>query len=114
MRIDALRDDEQHWFNEVDEGLLYLHNRAAVTLFDDLLSRAFGERLAEHLPHRVLPVGVEPPQDFQTLVDREYARIRELLKPGRRARTQARGRLRALLAMEAHVHPDTRAPLTVK
>ena len=110
--IDALRDDEQHWFNEVDEGLLYLHTRAAVTLFDDLLHRAFDERLGDHLPHRVLPVGVEPPQDFQTLVDREYAKIAELLKPGRRARAQARARLRALLAMEAHVHPDTRVSVT--
>jgi hypothetical protein len=35
--IDALRDDEQHWFNDVSEGLLYLHARAAVTLFDELL-----------------------------------------------------------------------------
>ena len=26
--IDALRDDEQHWFNDVSEGLLYLHARA--------------------------------------------------------------------------------------
>ena len=34
--IDAMRDDEQHWFNEVSEQLLYLHARAAITLFDDL------------------------------------------------------------------------------
>ena len=32
---DAMRDDEQQWFTVVDEGLLYLHARAAVTLFDD-------------------------------------------------------------------------------
>lgn len=43
--IDALRDDEQHWFTKVTEGLLYLHARAAVTLFDELLSRAFNQRL---------------------------------------------------------------------
>jgi hypothetical protein len=110
--VDAMRDDEQHWFTHVDEGLLYLHTRAAVTLFDDLLHRAFGERLADHLPLRVLPVGTEPPQDFQTLVDREYARIAELLKPHRRARAQARARLRALLAMEAHVRPDARVSVT--
>ena len=53
---DVLRDDEQHWFNDVSEGLLYLHARAAVTLFDELLFRAFKERLADHLPTRVLPV----------------------------------------------------------
>lgn len=70
--IDAMRDDEQHWYTIVDEGLLYLHARAAVTLFDDLLHRAFDDRLADYLPLRVLPIGSEPPQDFQTLVDREY------------------------------------------
>jgi hypothetical protein len=37
--IDAMRDDEQHWFNEVSEQLLYLHVRAAVTLFDDIHQR---------------------------------------------------------------------------
>jgi hypothetical protein len=96
---------QQHWFAHVDEGLLYLHTRTAVTLFDELLHRAFGERLTDHHPLEVLPVGTEPPQDRQTLVDREYARIAELLKPHRRARAQARARLRALLAMEAHVRP---------
>jgi hypothetical protein len=106
--IDALRDDEQHWFTVVDEALLYLHTRAAVTLFDDLLHRAFGERLADHLPNRVLPVGTEPPQAFEILVDREYANIANLLRPGRRASAEARARLRGLLAMEAHVEPDTR------
>lgn len=106
--VDAMRDDEQHWFTVVDEGLLYLHTRAAVTLFDDLLHRAFGERLADHLPLRVLPVGSEPPQDFQTLIDREYANVTALLKPHRRARADAEARIRALLAMEAHVEPDAR------
>ena len=37
------------------------------------------------------------------LVDREYAQIRELLKPGRRQRNEARDRIRTLLAMEFHV-----------
>ncbi len=106
--IDAMRDDEQHWFTIVDEGLLYLHARAAVTLFDDVLHRTFHERLADHLPLRVLPVGSQPPQDFQTLVDREYANIAALFQPGRRARAEGAARLRTLLAMEAHVEPDTR------
>lgn len=110
--IDAMRDDEQHWFNACDEGLLYLHARAAVTLFDDLLQRVFGNRLADHLPLRVLPIGVEPPQDFQTLIDREYDNIAKLLKPGRRARAEAQGRIRTLLALEAHTDPDTQISVT--
>lgn len=104
--IDAMRDEEQHWYTIVDEGLLYLYTRAAVTLCDDILNRAFDDRLADHMPLRVLPVGTEPPQDFQTLVDREYANIASLLKPGRRARAEADARVRALLAMESQVDPD--------
>jgi hypothetical protein len=50
--IDAMRDDEQHWFNIVSEQLLYLHARAGVTLFDELLQRVFLEQLATRLPGR--------------------------------------------------------------
>jgi hypothetical protein len=106
--IDALRDDEQHWFNDVSEGLLYLHAGAAVTLFDELLFRAFRQRLADRLPNRVLPVSTEAPQDILALVDSEYANIAELLKPGRRARGEARAKIRTLLALEAHVDEDTK------
>ena len=106
--IDALRDDEQHWFNDVSEGLLYLHARAAVTLFDELLFRAFTQRLADHLPNRVLPVSTEAPQDILTLVDSEYANIARLLKPGRRAREDARAKIRTLLALEAHAAEETK------
>jgi hypothetical protein len=106
--IDAMRDDEQHWFNEVPEQLLYLHTRAGVTLFDDLLQRAFGDRLADHLPVRVLPVSADPPQDLAIVLDDEYSQIAALLRPGRRARHQARARIRTLLAMEAHVEPEAR------
>lgn len=104
--IDALRDAEQHWYVVVDEGLLYLYVRAGVTLFDSLLAQAFGEYLADHLPARVLPISAEPPQDLQLLVDREYERIAQLLKPGRRARAEADARIRTLLATEALTDPD--------
>ncbi len=103
--VDAMRD-------EVDEGLLYLHARASVTLFDDVLHKVFVERLADHLPLRVLPISVDPPQDFVTLVDREYANVAALLQPGRRARSTARAKLRALLAMEAHVDPDAQVSVS--
>jgi hypothetical protein len=73
--LDGLRDAEQHWHLIVDEGLLYLNIRAVITLFNDLLDRVFGQRLAEHLPARVLPISAEPPQSLDLLVDREYERI---------------------------------------
>ena len=105
--IRAMRDDEQHWFNKVSEQILYLHIRAGVTLFDDILQRVFGERLATLFPARVLPVSADPPQDLELLLDDEYAQIQELLRPGRRVGHEARARIRTLLAMEAHVEPET-------
>ena len=101
--IDALRDAEQRWRVVVAEDVLFLHARGLVTTFDDLLQRTLGDRLAEHLPARVLPICTQPPVSFDILVDREYGQIRELLKPGRRQRDEARGRIRTLLAMESHV-----------
>lgn len=104
--IDALRDDEQHWITTVSEGLLYVHCRAATTMFDDLLRRVFDDNLGRHLPHRVLPLSSGPPRDLQFLLDEEYEEIARLLRPGRRMRPDARARIRALLAMEAHVRED--------
>jgi hypothetical protein len=104
--IDALRDDEQHYLGDLNEGLLYLHVRAGVTLFGDVLERQFGEKLAEHLPGRVLPISTDPPRDFDVLLDEQYTQIRRLLQPGKRRRTEARAQIRALLAMEAHVAED--------
>ncbi|WP_291408835.1 DUF3644 domain-containing protein [Actinophytocola sp.] len=106
--IDAMRDDEQHWFNVVSEQVLYLHSRAGVTLFDDLLQSVFTENLATHLPYRVLPLSVDPPRDLALILDDEYSQIASLLQPGRRAGHEARARIRTLLALEAHVEPDTR------
>lgn len=101
--VDSMRDGEQHWLITVPEDALFLHARGLVTTFDEVLEREFGERLADHLPTRVLPVSTMPEANFDVLIDRECTVIKELLSPGRRARDDARGRIRTLLAMEAHV-----------
>lgn len=90
----------------VPEDLLFLHARGFVTTFDDLLKRVLEDALAVHLPARVLPMCTQPPAAFDILVDREYGAIRDLLKPGKRQRDLARGRIRTLLAMESHVAED--------
>ena len=100
--IDSLRDAAQHWIVFVDEQILYLHARAAVTCIDDLLKRFFGDSLASHLPVRVLPISTEAPKNIDFLIDSQFKQIGELLKPGRRARDEARGRIRGLLALESH------------
>ncbi|MEU5694909.1 hypothetical protein [Actinosynnema sp. NPDC020468] len=106
LTINAMRDEEQHWFAIVPEQILYLYARAAVTLFEELSTKAFGDRLADHLPARVLPLSVEPPRDLALLLDDEYSQIAVLLQPGRRARHEVGARIRTLLAMGAHTEPD--------
>ena len=101
--VDTLRDAEQHWLIIVPEDVLYLHARGFITTFDDLLKRALDDTLADHLPGRVLPISTQPPIGFDLLVDREFSQIRELLRPGKRQRDEARGRIPTLLAMESHV-----------
>jgi hypothetical protein len=101
--INAFRDAEQHWMIVVEEDVLFLHARAFVTIFDDLLKRALEDTLSDHLPARVLPISNKPIVAFDVPIDREYAQIREVLKPGRRQRAEARGRIRTLPAMESHV-----------
>lgn len=101
--IDSLRDAEQHWLLVADEQLLYLHARALVTVLDAILKRCFADALIQHLPARVLPVCTVPPANIEVLMDNQYRQIGELLVPGRRARDEARGRIRALLAIESHL-----------
>ena len=99
--VDRLRDAAQHWFVFVAEDILYLTIRALITAFDEYMKRLLDDELSAHIPPRVLPVSTIPPGDFEFLVDREYRVIADLLQPGRRARDEARARIRSLLAMEA-------------
>ena len=102
--IDSLRDAEQHWICVVDEGILYTHIRALVTIFDELLDEVFKEKLEVHLPARVLPISTQAvPNSIDTIILSEFEKIQGLLTPGKRVRDEARGRIRTLLAMEAHV-----------
>ncbi len=101
--IDALRNEAQHWFVFVSEDLLYLQTRALITSFDAYLKRMLDLSLSNHIPSRVLPISTMPPGDFEFLVDKEFTLVNELLQPGRRARDEARARIRSMLAMEAIV-----------
>ncbi|MGZ8982977.1 MAG: hypothetical protein ACXW11_03365 [Methylotenera sp.] len=101
--IDSLRDAEQHWFIVVSEQFLYIHARALVTVIDEILRRSFDDGLIDHLPSRVLPISTIAANNIEILMDREFSQITDLLTPGRRARDEARGRIRALLAMESHI-----------
>ena len=101
--IDAMRDQAQHWMIVVAEDALYINARALITTLDEILRDHFDDTLADNLPLRVLPLSTHPIPDFDLLVNREYEQITELLAPKKRARDEARGRMRTLLAMEAHI-----------
>jgi hypothetical protein len=101
--VDALRDVEQHWFGNMSEELFYLEVRAFVTAFDALLTKLLGEAIADTLPIRVLPISTQPPNgDLSILFNSEFDQIKNLLAPGKRQRDEAKGKIRSLLAVEAH------------
>lgn len=104
--LDAHRDTAVHYYQDVSEDLLYLQAQAAVTLFDDLLSRVFKERLADCIPERVLPVSTRPPKDLKVLIDSELSQVDELLQAGSRKGIQAAARLRPILAMATATRSD--------
>jgi hypothetical protein len=80
---------------------VYLHVRAGVTAFDDILVSVFDESLADVLPTRVLPISTEPPVGLELLIDRQFTQIGELLQPRRRRRSEARGLIRTLLVLRS-------------
>lgn len=104
--LDAYRDTAMHYYQDISEDLLYLQAQAAVTLFDDLISKVFKERLADCVPERVLPVSTRPPKDLKVLIDSELSQIDELLQAGSRKGIQASARLRPILAMATAARPD--------
>lgn len=104
--LDAHRDTAIHYYQDVSEDILYLQAQAAVTLFDDLISKVFNERLADCIPERVLPVSTRPPKDLKVLIDSELSQVDELLQAGRRKGIQAAAKLRPILAMATATRSD--------
>ena len=99
--INGLRDAAQHHLLDLREELLYLHVQSGVTLFKDLLRKAFGRELSAYLPTRVLPISTTPPNDLITLFDTEIEEIKKLLAPGRRRKLEAMARLRSLAILDS-------------
>ena len=97
--LDAHRDTAVHYYQDISEDLLYIQAQAGVTLFDDLLKKAFNRGLGDTLPNRVLPISIHPPKDFQILIDSELTQIDGLLQPGSRKGSRATARLRSIMAL---------------
>lgn len=75
-------------------------------MFDDLLTRAFTEKLADRIPERVLPISTRPPKDLQLLIDSELSQVDKLLQAGSRKGIQAAARLRPILALATAIRDD--------
>jgi len=108
--LDGLRDCAVHNLIDLTEQALYVHTQAAITLFDKILRQVFSEHLANYMPTRVLPISTSPPKDMLTFLDSDFTQIQELLGPGKRRRSEARGRLRHLAIMESNLSGEARQP----
>ena len=108
--LDTDRDAATHHLLAIDEPLLYIKMQSAVTIFSDLLNRAFDEQLTDHLPARVLPVSADPPDSLEGALASELTIVRELIAPGRRRLAEAKARLRAILNLDAAATGRTDPP----
>jgi Domain of unknown function (DUF3644) len=100
--IAGQRDAVQHQGAAVTDERLYLDAASGLRLFDDLLDRCFGERLADRadFAHRMLPITANPPRELHLLTSSDVERIRDLLKPPRRRHAEALALLRTLVVSE--------------
>lgn len=100
--IDAHRDGVQHQGADVTEERLYIDAMSGLRLFDELLYRAFSERLANYpaFAGRMLPIAASPPRELHVLTTNDVERVRDLLKPSKHRRAEAYALLRTLLASE--------------
>ncbi len=108
--LDGYRDCAMHHLIEMSEQNLYLHSQAAVTMFDDVLQQAFGERLAHHVVERVLPISTSPPQEILLFMDSEFSQIRSLISPSKRRLSEVKCRLRPYLIMESALQGEVKQP----
>jgi hypothetical protein len=108
--INSLRDAAQHHVVDISEQQLYLYSQAGITLYDSILQRVFGKKLADFVPDRVLPICPKPPLDLEKLLDVEFAEIKHLVKPGSRKRLPARSKLRAFAIVDASLGGERSLP----
>jgi hypothetical protein len=100
--IDAHRDGVQHQGADVTEERLYIDAASGLRLFDELMYRGFGERLADHpaFAGRMLPIAANPPRELHVLTSNDVEHVRDLLKPPQRRRAEAHAFLRTLMLSE--------------
>lgn len=99
--LNSLRDAAQHDIIDLSEQEMYLHCQSGVTVFRDLLSRVFGEKLSDRVPDRVLPISASPPKDLHSLIETDFQAICEQLRKYSRSQVEAKAKLKSLAIVEA-------------
>jgi hypothetical protein len=108
--INSLRDAAQHHILDISEPHLYIQAQAGLSLFRDIVSNVFGERVHSYLPTRALPLSTTPPLDLAALFDSETAEIKKLLSPKYRRRTEAEAKLRSLAIVDKSLRGQKTQP----
>lgn len=70
----------------MNDELLWLHLRSAVTIFRKVLASLTGQDLTNVIPGRLLPVSATPPTEIGLVIGKEAEQIAEVLRA-----TQRRG-----------------------
>ena len=110
ITLNMHRDIAVHYHQAMSESMLYIQAQGGTSLFDSILYKAFGERLADELPGRILPVSTKPPADLQLLLDSELSQVDQFLTKGSRKGASAAARLRPIMAVGAAVVEDGNPP----
>lgn len=108
------RDCAMHHLLYMSEECLYINAQSAVSIFDEILQKSFDERLADHLPSRILPISTNPPTEMNLFIDSEFTQIHKLIAPNRRKRSEARARLRPFLIMESVLSGQINQPTNIQ
>lgn len=104
------RDAATHDVIVMNDDLLWLHLRSAVTIFRKVLLGLTGQDLTDVMPGRVLPVSATPPTEVGLVVGKEVEQIAELLRPGKRQSAEARARLLPLMSLDRAARGETEPP----
>ncbi|WP_029089677.1 DUF3644 domain-containing protein [Brevibacterium album] len=104
------RDAATHDVIVMNDDVLWLHLRSAVTIFRKVLIGLTGQDLTDVMPGRVLPVSATPPTEVGLVVGKEFEQISELLRPGKRRSAEARARLLPLMSLDRAARGETAPP----
>lgn len=98
--IGGLRNSAQHYYRDIQEGLLYICIRDGVEVFRHVLQAVFEEDLKNTMPARVLPISTIAPKDIVALFSDEIDAIKGVINSEARRKSIALSKMRNLDIVE--------------